>query len=60
MFAKNSLPRINPYNFAINDRSYDPTVSNTFYEQSMLNNRAYTFKKNSINTHTGLGMSYLH
>lgn len=37
------MPRINPYNFAINERPYDVTNKNTFYPNGMLNNPNYTF-----------------
>lgn len=33
MFSKNSVPRINSYNFAINERAYNPTNTQTFYDQ---------------------------
>jgi hypothetical protein len=60
MFGKNSLPRINSYNFAINDRCYDPNNSQTFYDPTMYNNPNYVFGPNSINSDTALGMSYIH
>ncbi len=60
MFNKASLPRINIYNFALNNRIYDPTNKNTFYDPSMLNNQAYCFKASSVNTDTAMGMPYLH
>lgn len=60
MFTKCPLPRINPYNFAINGRCYDPTNRNTFYDQAMLNNQAYSFKGNSVNSDTAMGMSWIH
>jgi hypothetical protein len=37
MFSKNILPRINIYNFAINDRCYDPTNTNTQYDPAIIN-----------------------
>ena len=32
MFGKNPLPRINIYNFALNERVFNPTNRNTFYD----------------------------
>lgn len=43
MFGKNALPRINAYNFAINDRCYNPNNTNTFYDPKMINSATYTF-----------------
>ena len=43
MFSKAPLPRINPYNFAVNERPYDVTNKNTFYDTSMYQNYNYTF-----------------
>lgn len=60
MFSKNTQPRINIYNFAINDRPYDPTNKNTFYDPAMYNNYNYAFKSNSVNADTALGMPYIH
>lgn len=60
MFSKAALPRINTYNFAINERPYNITNNNTFYDPSMLNNQAYTFTSSSVNADTAMGMSWLH
>ena len=60
MFSKTPLPRINPYNFAISGRLYDPTNKNTYYDQNMLNNQSYAFKSNSVNNDTAMGMPYIH
>lgn len=60
MFSKNSMPRINPYNFAVNDRPYDPTNRNTFYDLAMKGNQAYSFTSRSVNGDTALGMPYIH
>jgi hypothetical protein len=60
MFQRNSLPRINPYNFAVNSRPYDPTNRNTFYDPNMLDNQSYSFTPNSVNCDTALGMPYIH
>lgn len=60
MFAKTPLPRINSYNFSVNERPYDVTNKNTFYDVSMLNNPSYQFNAKSVNADTGLGMSWIH
>lgn len=45
MFNKvNPWPRINAYNFAINERCYDITNKQTYYESTMQNNELYKFK----------------
>ena len=54
------MPRINIYNFAVNDRPYNPTNRNTFYDPDLYNNQAYKFANNSINQDTALGMPYIH
>lgn len=41
MFGKNSMPRINSYNFAINDRCYDPNNTNTLYNGNITNNPSW-------------------
>lgn len=38
MFSKSSLPRINAYNFSLNERPYNVKNINTFYEKNMLFN----------------------
>jgi hypothetical protein len=53
-------PRINAYNFAINDRCYDPTNNSFFYDSSMVNNPTYGWNKNAVNADTALGMSFIH
>lgn len=62
MFSKSSLPRINTYNFAVNDRCYDPTNTNTLYLPSSYNNPTNTTQWNSssINADTALGMPFIH
>lgn len=60
MFGKNAVPRINAYNFAINDRCYDPTNTRTFYDPNMLQNAKYVFSSTSVNADTALGMPYIH
>ena len=60
MFSKNSLPRINNYNFAVNDRCYDPTNTQTFYPSAGYNNPSYIFTDTSINADTAMGMPYIH
>ena len=56
----NPFPRINAYNFAINDRCYDVANTNTFYDKTMINNESYNWNKSSVNVDTALGMSSVH
>jgi hypothetical protein len=60
MFSKTPLPKINQYNFAVNDRPYNITNKNTFYDPAMLNNQNYSFSGNSVNADTAMGMSWIH
>lgn len=60
MFGKNSLPRINPYNFAVNERCFNPNNTQTFYDPKMFNNASYQFTANSVNSDTALGMAWIH
>lgn len=58
--VSNPLPRINAYNFALNDRCYDPTNKSTYYNSGMYNNPNYIIDSSSINTDTAMGMSWIH
>jgi hypothetical protein len=60
MFSKSSLPRINNFNFAINERPYHITNMNTFYDPAMFQNPNYTFSSSSINADTAMGMPFIH
>lgn len=61
MFNKvNPWPRINAYNFAINDRCYDVTRKNTFYDPSMIDQLLYKWTPQSVNYDTALGMPMIH
>lgn len=60
MFAKTPLPRINQYNFAINDRIYNVNNKNTYYDPAILNNINYAFTNSSINGDTALGSAWIH
>lgn len=60
MFSKSPLPRINAYNFAVNERPYNVTNKNTFYDPDMVGNLNYTFTSNSVNADTAMGMSWIH
>lgn len=60
LFTKSVLPRINTYNFAINNRPYNPSNTNTFYDPSLLNNQNYAFNANSVNADTAMGMAWIH
>lgn len=43
-------PRINPFNFAINERCYDIQNTHTFYDPAMIDNENYTWSPLSINS----------
>lgn len=60
MFSKSPLPRINPYNFAINERPYNVTNKSTLYDPEMKNNHNYSFTSTSVNADTAMGMCWLH
>lgn len=61
MFNKvNPWPRINAYNFAINERCYDITNRKTFYDKQMINNPLYQWEVNSVNADTAMGMPFVH
>ena len=53
-------PRINPWNFAINCRCYDPSQTASYYNASMLNNTTYDWSTAIVNTDTSLGMPSFH
>lgn len=61
MFNTNiPLPKINPKNFAINGRCYNPANTATYYDPAMYNNPTYQWKTASVNTDTAMGMSQFH
>lgn len=60
MFSRSPLPRINSYNFAVNDRPYNPQNTNTFYDPAMLGNHNYAWTELSTNADTAMGMPYIH
>lgn len=61
MFSSLSpMPRINSYNFAINERCYDILNTHTFYDPGMINQPTYQWSPDSINSDTALGMSNIH
>ena len=62
MFNKvNPWPRINAYNFAINDRCYDPSNEATFYDQKIITDEgSYNWNAKSVNQDTALGMPWIH
>ena len=53
-------PRINAYNFAINDRPYNIYNTHTFYDPSMIDDIAYQWGADTVNSDTAMGMSFLH
>jgi hypothetical protein len=54
------IPRINSFNFAVNDRPYDVYNTHTFYDPSMIDDPSYVWSSSSINADTAMGMPYLH
>ena len=61
MFNKvNPFPRINAYNFAINDRCYDPSKITPLYDRLMINTPGYVWTKDSVNVDTAMGMPWIH
>jgi hypothetical protein len=61
MFSSNSpMPRINAYNFAINDRCYNVYNTHTLYDPAMINDPNYLWNAQSINADTAMGMSSIH
>ena len=62
LFSTNHpYPKINPKNFAINERCYDVNNTGTFYNADMQNKGvAYKFTESSVNTDTALGMANFH
>ena len=55
-----AMPRMNAYNFAINERCYNIENTNTLYDPGMINNSQYVWGKDSINTDTAMGYSSIH
>ena len=62
MFNKvNPWPRINAYNFAINERCYDVSNKQTFYDKNMYKKKKdYVWTEKSVNCDTALGMPFIH
>lgn len=66
MFNKvNPWPRINAYNFAINERCYDITKTSSFYDPAIkptgtTDATSYSWTANSVNQDTALGMPFIH
>ena len=54
------MPRINAYNFAINDRCYNIFNTHTLYDPAMIEDSGYVWQGSSINVDTALGMSSVH
>lgn len=53
-------PKINSYNFAINERCYDIMNTHTFYDPSMIGDPLYQWSASSVNADTALGMANVH
>ena len=61
MFSKATpMPKINAYNFAINDRCYNPLNTHTLYDPAMIDDKAYVWDDQSINYDTAMGMANVH
>lgn len=61
MFNKvNPWPRINAYNFAINERCYDITNQNSLYDPNMVDQKTYSWNSASVNYDTAMGMANIH
>jgi hypothetical protein len=54
------MPKINPKNFAINERIYNVNNKQTFYDQAMFQNKDYVWTHESVNADTALGMPNFH
>lgn len=52
--------KINAYNFALNDRIYNPLKTHTFYDPTMLDSINYQWSFDSINADTAMGMPHIH
>ncbi len=60
-FSRNTAnPRINPFNFAINERCYNVYNTHTFYDPGMIDNLNYSWNAYSINSDTAMGMPNVH
>lgn len=61
MFSKSKpMPRINSYNFAINERCYNVYNTHTLYDPDMIDNNLYTWGTDSVNYDTACGMANIH
>lgn len=54
------LPRINAFNFALNDRPYNIMNTNSLYDTAMIGNKRYNWTNASVNYDTALGMPNIH
>ena len=54
------MPRINCFNFAVNQRCYDVYNVNTLYDPAMIDNKTYHWDATSVNYDTAMGMSHIH
>ncbi len=61
LFEKNKAkPKINEYNFAINDRCYDIMNTHTFYDPAMIDDLNYQWGGQSVNCDTAMGYANIH
>ncbi len=54
------MPRINAFNFSLNDRPYNILNTNPFYDAAMLGDLKYNWTTASVNCDTALGMANIH
>jgi hypothetical protein len=53
-------PKINAYNFTLNERLYDPSKTSTLYDPTMWHSGYYAYNKDSVNGDTAMGQPYFH
>lgn len=54
------MPRINAFNFAINERCYNIMNTHTLYDPAMIDDMKYNWNPNSVNYDTAMGMANVH
>jgi hypothetical protein len=52
--------KINPFNFAINERCYNVLNTHTFYDPAMIDDVNYQWGSTSVNADTAFGMANVH
>jgi hypothetical protein len=60
-FEKNKAhPKINSFNFAINERCYNILNTHTMYDPAMIDDKAYQWGADSVNSDTAMGFANVH